>query len=104
MPNGLTTSLGFNDLHRAYERANHGHTCEEVWCAGVSVAVNAIKQEATTRQQAEKLFDDLFGRAKQQLIDSYMLSGGRRTHVERYPDVPGTPERIERILSLGVDR
>lgn len=93
---------GFGALVRNYELSNQGHDCIEVMSAGVTVAVRAIQQECETRQAAEKMIDELFGRAKQQLLDTYLLSGTRKAPVQRFPDIPGTPNSIERLISSGV--
>lgn len=69
------------ELFRAMTGACHGHTTEAVVGAAVNVLVNAVRQSAPSRQQAEQLFDDLMGRTKSLLLEKHYdsVTGRRRS-------------------------
>ena len=98
---GNLSLVRFEQLFRSYEHANAmgQHTTEEVMCAAMTVVVRAVAQECNTPFQAMLLFDDLVGRAKQQLANSY-----RSGDIKRYPDRPGMTPEIERVISMGLEK
>lgn len=66
------------DLLRACGQVASGHTTDDVVAVAFSLAVNVIRQTCTTRQQAERRYDELAARYKGFLLDHYDATGRKR--------------------------
>ena len=58
-------------LFEAFGRVSSGHDMSVVAGAGVNLLVNALRQTYASRGQAERAFNELFGRAKNLLLEQH---------------------------------
>jgi hypothetical protein len=66
------------ELFRRLGQEANGFPADAVVDAAVNVLINALRQSNATRAQAERAFDDMFGRAKAILVDHYDMLGRKR--------------------------
>src|SRR5947207_1230289 len=59
-------------------KAADGFQGDEVINAAANIIINVLRQTHTTRDAAEKRFDELFGRTKTILLDHYDQLGRKR--------------------------
>ena len=59
------------DLFNKFITTSAGSQKEDVVGAAVNLLVNALRQTYSTRNQAEKAFDELFGKTKGLLLDGH---------------------------------
>lgn len=86
-------------LYEKLSNASNGFDHNIVVGATINVLVNAIRQNCATREQAERLFDELFGKSKHLLMEKHYdaVSGKRRNifpftqvvHAQRVVDKQG---------------
>lgn len=74
----LATPDAGRALFAAFSAAANGYPTSAAIDAAVNILVNAIRQDHTTRESAEKAFDELFGRIKQILVNHYDTLGRKR--------------------------
>jgi hypothetical protein len=70
---------GGRELFSQMSKVANGFGSDDVIAAAANLLINAIRQQAGTRQRAEVVFDDLFGRTKATLLKHYDGSGNRRS-------------------------
>lgn len=71
------------DLFEQFSKIASGRTVEDAVGAGSNIIINAIRQTCPKQTDAEKRFDELFGRMKQILMDHYN-NGTRKNGVFPY--------------------
>lgn len=86
-------------VFEAFNRAAVGHNFEHVAGAAMNLLANTVRQACETRQQAERMFDELVGRSKNLLLEQHYdpVSNKRRSifpftqhvHAERVLDRDG---------------
>lgn len=74
----LATPDYTRELFNRFSKAADGFSAEDAIGAAANVLINAIRQSQPTRAQAEKRFDELFGRSKQVLVNHYDTIGRKR--------------------------
>ena len=76
--------------------ASAGMNLDAVMGAAANVIMNAIRQSYGTKSEAERKFDELFGRTKQQLLHNHYDSvTGRRRSVFPFTQVIGVPFHVD---------
>ncbi len=65
-------------LFKAISSTASGFPAEDVVNAAVNLMINAIRQQCATRADAGRVFDDMFGRSKQILMNHYDSVGRLR--------------------------
>jgi hypothetical protein len=68
-------------LFDIYSRASNGFSRDDVINAAMNVLVNAIRQEAASRSQAEARYDELAAKTKGLLMGHYDSVSGKRRSV-----------------------
>lgn len=58
-------------IFEAFSQISSGCSHENVIGASMNLLVNALRQNCATRQQAERAFDELVGRAKNLLLEKH---------------------------------
>lgn len=58
-------------LFEALNRAAVGHDFNVVAGASINLLANTVRQSCETRQQAERMYDELVGRAKNLLLEKH---------------------------------
>lgn len=58
-------------VFEAFNRASAGHSYEHVAGAAINLMANTVRQACETRQQAERMFDELVGRSKNLLLEQH---------------------------------
>lgn len=59
------------ELFTRFAQQSHGFATEDVIGAAINLLVNSIRQTYSTREKAEKHYDELMGRTKSILLDHY---------------------------------
>ena len=62
---------GEQDLFNTFTKHATGHDHQIVAGAAANLLVNVIRQSCATRQEAERVFDELFGRTKNLLLTQH---------------------------------
>ena len=65
-------------LFDTFSQNASGFLREDVLAAAVNLLINAIRQTAKTRPEAERIFDEMFGTTKQMLVNHYDTLGRKR--------------------------
>jgi len=78
-------------LINAYGDISDGFSAEDVVKASISLAINVMRQVHPTRQQAEARFNEVFGQAKQILMNHYDGTGKRRQGIFPYDQTLSMP-------------
>jgi len=58
-------------LFQEFSRVATGHDQHVVTDAAINMLVNSIRQSCATRQEAERAYDEIFGRTKGLLLDQH---------------------------------
>jgi len=58
-------------VFEAFNRAASGHDYNVVAGAAMNLLANTVRQSCATRQQAERMFDELAGRSKNLLLEQH---------------------------------
>lgn len=58
-------------LFEAFNEASKGRDYRQVSGAALNLFVNAVRQSCPTRQQAERVYDEMVGRAKNLLLEQH---------------------------------
>lgn len=58
-------------LFEAFNKASSGNDYGTVAGAAMNLLANAVRQKCETRQQAERMFDELLGRSKNLLLEQH---------------------------------
>lgn len=66
------------ELFNRFSKAADGFPTDAAVVAAGNILLNALRQTNATRAEAEKAFNELFGRLKQTLLDHYDSTGKRR--------------------------
>ncbi len=66
------------ELFMLFGRAANGFPTDVTIGAALNMIINAMRQQHTTRAQAEKAFDEMFGRGKTILTNHYDSLGRKR--------------------------
>lgn len=66
------------ELFRQLAQVCKGFPVEDVRTAALNLAVNAVRGQAPTRQQAEQIWDEFAARAKGHLMSCYDSAGRKR--------------------------
>ncbi len=69
------------DLFRKMSSACNGFDTQAAVAASGNVLLNALRQQHAKRPEAERAFDELFGRLKAILMEHYDGPSGRRRNV-----------------------
>lgn len=70
-PMHLVTPPNGRELFSRYSKASDGFPVELIITASVNLLLNAIRQSHSTRETAERTFDELFGKSKATLMNHY---------------------------------
>lgn len=68
-------------LFDKFGKVASGFSHEAVMDAAANLILNAIRQQCPTKAQAERVFDEMFGRSKTALIDKHYDHAGKRRSV-----------------------
>lgn len=75
-------------VFEAFNKAAAGHNYEHVAGAAMNLLANTVRQACATRQQAERMFDELTGRSKNLLLEKhYDPVNNKRRHVFPFTQV-----------------
>ena len=66
------------ELFARFGQSANGFTTDDVVTAAVNMLLNAIRQRCKTQAEAERAFDEIFGRSKQVLFNHYDTLGRKR--------------------------
>lgn len=72
------------ELLKAFGQVAHGFPRDVVLNAVLNMLINIIRQDAETRQRAEKLFDEYTGRTKHVLLERHYDNMGKRRNIFPY--------------------
>ncbi len=79
------------ELFRKMSSACNGFDTQAAVAASGNVLLNALRQQHAKRPEAEKAFDELFGRLKAILMEHYDGPSGRRRNVFPHNQVIEVP-------------
>ncbi len=66
------------ELFNRYSHMANGFPANDVINASMNIIINALRQSCTTKGRAEVAFDELFGQAKQLLMNHYDSLGRKK--------------------------
>ena len=66
------------ELFSRLSKACEGFSAQDVAGAAVNLLINALRQQFSTRDKAEIVFNEMFGKSKQMLLDHYDITGRKR--------------------------
>ncbi len=69
------------ELFTRYGRVSEGFSMPVVLDAAANLVVNAIRQQCATRQDAERLLNELYGRSMKVLLEHYDSVTGKRRNI-----------------------
>ena len=69
------------ELFEKLSKAADGSSASEVANAALSLLIGSIRQAKPTRDGAEKMFDELAGRAKHLLLEQHYHGNGQRRNI-----------------------
>lgn len=78
-----------------------GHTCFDVIDAANALLINAVRGNCAKRYQAEEMFNDFSGRAKQILLDHYDGVTGNRRAIVPYDQHISVPLHVDEDVFPG---
>jgi hypothetical protein len=58
--------------------AAQGFTTDDAICAAMNIIINAVRQKSATWPEAERAYDEMFGRSKQVLANHYDSLGRKK--------------------------
>lgn len=82
------------ELFNRYSHMANGFPANDVINASMNMIINALRQACPTKDKAEIAFDELFGQAKQLLMNHYD-STGRKKGIFPYDQIINVPHFID---------
>lgn len=90
-------------LFKQFVQSASGFQQNDVVSAAVNLLINALRQTHPSRKEAEKAFDELFGRTKGFLLDGhYDSSTGKRLNIFPFHQIVEMPlMHIKQLKTFG---